>query len=337
MTMMPRATAVLPNGGHVNARFPLGAVVRSYLALTKPRIIELLLTTTLPTMMLAARGLPPVALIGATLLGGAFAAGAANTINCCLDRHRHADAAHLASAARRRAGEQAGPPGAGVGFRGASRSVWHRPARTRGELARGAPRRRGDPVLRLRLHTRAQAPRLIQHRRGRRRGMLPDPRRLGGGNRQDRAAGRPTGERGVLLDPTSLLVPRDEVPRGLRRSAGADAARGRPACRGRTADSCLLVRDGRCVAHTDAFRGLGLRRLRVSPWRMVPDRGPCAVHPDPARLAGTADAAVPRLDQLSGVALRGGRIEHPPVTRQPSRRPRPEPRVGEGDREKVNG
>jgi len=86
MTMMPRATAVLPNGGHVNARFPLGAVVRSYLALTKPRIIELLLTTTLPTMMLAARGLPPVALIGATLLGGAFAAGAANTINCYLDR-----------------------------------------------------------------------------------------------------------------------------------------------------------------------------------------------------------------------------------------------------------
>src|SRR6266508_2484297 len=172
MTMMPRATAVLPNGGHVNARFPLGAVVRSYLALTKPRIIELLLTTTLPTMMLAARGLPPVALIGATLLGGAFAAGAANTINCCLDRD--IDMLMRRTSRRPLAVEQAGPPGAGVGFRGASRSVWHRPARTRGELARGAPRRRGDPVLRLRLHTRAQAPRLIQHRRGRRRGMIPD-------------------------------------------------------------------------------------------------------------------------------------------------------------------
>jgi protoheme IX farnesyltransferase len=84
--MTPRATAALPNGGHIRARFHLGPVVRSYIALTKPRIIELLLTTTLPTMMLAARGLPPVTLVGATLAGGAFAAGAANTINCYLDR-----------------------------------------------------------------------------------------------------------------------------------------------------------------------------------------------------------------------------------------------------------
>jgi len=55
-------------------------------ALTKPRIIELLLVTTLPTMLLARRGLPSIALIAVTLVGGALAAGSANTINCYIDR-----------------------------------------------------------------------------------------------------------------------------------------------------------------------------------------------------------------------------------------------------------
>jgi protoheme IX farnesyltransferase len=58
----------------------------SLLALTKPRIIELLLVTTVPTMMLAARGLPAPGLLAVTLGGGALAAGSANTINCYLDR-----------------------------------------------------------------------------------------------------------------------------------------------------------------------------------------------------------------------------------------------------------
>jgi protoheme IX farnesyltransferase len=55
-------------------------------ALTKPRIIELLLVTTLPTMLLAQRGLPPLRLMLVTLVGGTLAAGGANTINCYLDR-----------------------------------------------------------------------------------------------------------------------------------------------------------------------------------------------------------------------------------------------------------
>ena len=58
----------------------------SLLALTKPRIIELLLVTTVPTMMLAARGVPAPGLLLVTLGGGALAAGSANTINCYLDR-----------------------------------------------------------------------------------------------------------------------------------------------------------------------------------------------------------------------------------------------------------
>ncbi len=60
--------------------------VQAYVALTKPRIIELLLVTTVPAMVLAARGMPSGWTVLATLVGGSFAAGSANTINCYVDR-----------------------------------------------------------------------------------------------------------------------------------------------------------------------------------------------------------------------------------------------------------
>ena len=60
--------------------------LRAYVALTKPRIIELLLVTTVPTMVVAARGLPSLRLVLATLVGGALAAGGANAINMYVDR-----------------------------------------------------------------------------------------------------------------------------------------------------------------------------------------------------------------------------------------------------------
>ena len=56
-----------------------------YFALTKPRVIELLLVTTIPAMLLAARGVPSLWLILATLLGGSMAAGSANALNCVAD------------------------------------------------------------------------------------------------------------------------------------------------------------------------------------------------------------------------------------------------------------
>ena len=56
------------------------------MALTKPRIIELLLVTTVPSMILAAQGLPSVWLIAATVVGGALAAGGANALNMYVDR-----------------------------------------------------------------------------------------------------------------------------------------------------------------------------------------------------------------------------------------------------------
>jgi len=64
----------------------LRARIAAYVALTKPRIIELLLVTTVPTMVLAARGLPSGWLVLATLVGGSLAAGSANALNCWYDR-----------------------------------------------------------------------------------------------------------------------------------------------------------------------------------------------------------------------------------------------------------
>ena len=62
------------------------AAVRSYVALTKPRIIELLLVTTIPSMVLAQRGVPPLLLVLTTLAGGTLAAASANAYNCYFDR-----------------------------------------------------------------------------------------------------------------------------------------------------------------------------------------------------------------------------------------------------------
>ncbi|MGQ4548516.1 heme o synthase [Dermabacteraceae bacterium P13077] len=63
-----------------------GRVLQGYVALTKPRIIELLLITTIPTMFLAAHGFPSPWLILATVVGGYLSAGGANALNCYLDR-----------------------------------------------------------------------------------------------------------------------------------------------------------------------------------------------------------------------------------------------------------
>jgi heme o synthase len=60
--------------------------IAAYIGLTKPRIVELLLVTTFPAMVVAARGLPELWLVAATLFGGSLAAGGANAINCYLDR-----------------------------------------------------------------------------------------------------------------------------------------------------------------------------------------------------------------------------------------------------------
>jgi protoheme IX farnesyltransferase len=60
-------------------------VLLAYIGLTKPRIIELLLLTTVPVMFLAQRGVPPLGLVVATVLGGTLSAGSANALNCVYD------------------------------------------------------------------------------------------------------------------------------------------------------------------------------------------------------------------------------------------------------------
>ena len=62
------------------------SVLRAYVALTKPRVIELLLVTTVPVMVLAERGLPSLWLVLATVFGGALSAGSANAYNMFIDR-----------------------------------------------------------------------------------------------------------------------------------------------------------------------------------------------------------------------------------------------------------
>lgn len=60
--------------------------VRAYVALTKPRVMELLLVVTVPAMILAQQGMPSLWLVLATLLGGAMSAGSAGAFNCYIDR-----------------------------------------------------------------------------------------------------------------------------------------------------------------------------------------------------------------------------------------------------------
>jgi protoheme IX farnesyltransferase len=61
------------------------AKLKAYFALTKPRVIELLLIATVPAMILAEKGMPSIWLILATLFGGALSAGSANAFNCYID------------------------------------------------------------------------------------------------------------------------------------------------------------------------------------------------------------------------------------------------------------
>src|SRR5262244_1199514 len=83
---LPAPGGSLPEAAAAAERRSVKAITSALFALTKPRIIELLLVTTIPTMLLADRELPPVRVLLVTLAGGALAAGSANTINCYLDR-----------------------------------------------------------------------------------------------------------------------------------------------------------------------------------------------------------------------------------------------------------
>src|SRR5207237_3679549 len=81
-----KAAAVAGEARERSARPSLRERTVAYFQLTKPRIIVLLLITTVPAMVLARDGWPSALLIASTLLGGTLAAGGANAFNCYLDR-----------------------------------------------------------------------------------------------------------------------------------------------------------------------------------------------------------------------------------------------------------
>src|SRR5262245_7805681 len=78
----PVAESALSRAQRVRAK------AKAFFLLTNPPVIELLLVTTVPAMILAEDGLPRITLILSVLLGGAMAAGGANTINCWIERDR---------------------------------------------------------------------------------------------------------------------------------------------------------------------------------------------------------------------------------------------------------
>lgn len=82
-----RATArQVPELDLANGRAGFRDVVAAYVGLTKPRVIELLLLTTVPVMFFAAGGVPDLGLVVATVIGGALSAGSASALNCVYDR-----------------------------------------------------------------------------------------------------------------------------------------------------------------------------------------------------------------------------------------------------------
>ena len=84
MTHVRQSASALPTAQTPPATFR--DVVAAYVGLTKPRVIELLLLTTVPVMFFAARGIPPLGLVAATVVGGTLSAGSASVLNCVYDR-----------------------------------------------------------------------------------------------------------------------------------------------------------------------------------------------------------------------------------------------------------
>ena len=198
-------------------------VVAAYVGLTKPRVIELLLLTTVPVMFFAERGIPALALVvrdrHRRRALGRLRVGVQLRLR---PRHRRADASYAS-------------PGAAAAHRLAASRPWSSPrcwpcsrpwcsALWVNWLSAGAVGA-GQRVLRLRLHDAAQAPHHPEHRLGRPRRLLPGADRLDGRHRR---AGVDPGRavpRRLLLDAAAHLGAGPALPRGLPQRRRPDAAR----------------------------------------------------------------------------------------------------------------
>ena len=86
MTHVEQSVEAVPGHPVAPPRATWRDVVAAYVGLTKPRVIELLLLTTVPVMFFAERGVPPLGLVVATVVGGTLSAGSASALNCVYDR-----------------------------------------------------------------------------------------------------------------------------------------------------------------------------------------------------------------------------------------------------------
>ena len=270
----------IAHGGRATATSKVGA----YIALTKPRIIELLLITTVPTMVLAEGGWPSTWLVIVTLIGGTLAAGGANAINMYVDR----DIDRLMVRTRNRplvtgviAPRDALVFAVALGDRRLRRAVGRR------QPAVGRARALGDGLLRRRLHDLAEAHEHAEHRDRRRRRRGAGARRLGRRpERPELDAGRAV-RRDVLLDAAPLLGARDPLRRRLPRRQRADAARRRAARARRAPDDRPHGGDGglQPAARPGRRPRADLRRRRRRARRDLRRRhGVAEPQPDPGQL-----------------------------------------------------
>ena len=282
--------------------------LRAYIALTKPRIIELLLVTTIPTMVLAQRGVPSLGLMAAVMLGGTLAAGGANTINQVIDR----DIDDVMRRTRHRPlPSHAITPRSALTF-GIALSIisFVFLAVTVNLLAAllVAERHR---VLRLRVHAVAEAQHAAEHRDRRRRRLRAGARGVGRGDRPDRGA-RAHPVRIVFYWTPPHFWALALRYRGDYAAAGVPML---PVVRGEAetarqiviytlllvAVSLLLFpAAGMGLIYLVAALGLGALFVVV-----------CAAHAAPREQTGAPrSVALPLLDQLPDAALRGGRGRH---------------------------
>ncbi len=178
-------------------------LVLAYVALTKPRVIELLLVATVPVMLLADRGSVDIALIAVTLVGGWLGAASANTLNMVVDAD--IDQKMKRTARRPLARHAVGRGHAFVFGVGPRRGV------VRGALGVREPAERavgdGDHrLLRPRLHVDPQAADLTERGLGRRRRLHAHPGRLGRGDRQHLLAADRAVPDHLLLDTAAHLA-----------------------------------------------------------------------------------------------------------------------------------
>jgi hypothetical protein len=198
---------------------------RGYVALTKPRIIELLLITTVPTMVLAEQGWPVTSLVRH--------AARRHARRRRRQRHQHVRRPrHRRLMERTQGTGRSSPARSDRATRSCSRRARGRspsPCCGARQPAERRPRLSADRLLRRRLHPVAQAHQHAEHRDRRRRRCRAGARRLGGGA-PDRSTGRrrPV-RRDVPVDAAALLGARHQVRRRLPRRRRPDAAGRGPA------------------------------------------------------------------------------------------------------------